>query len=150
VGRINPNMLSIYLKMKSLTHMLKSIYLNEKTLDLYAYKHIVEHIAFPPLVHTSSVGSKMSWPLRDRAAREMLPMTRQQWMWAAVRWCSGRFWAVDGGAGSAGSSSRGFEWCRRRSRLRVRQALPLVHPSRTHLGRASRLSRAASAWAASA
>jgi hypothetical protein len=30
--------------------------------------------------HTSSVGAKMGWASRDRAAREILPMTRQRWM----------------------------------------------------------------------
>jgi hypothetical protein len=77
-----------------------------------------------------------------QAAHEMLPMTRQRWMRAAVRWCSGGLGAVGGRQGSAGSSSRESASCRRCSRLRVRRALPLArrwgHPAQQWLASQSK------------
>lgn len=98
--------------------------------------------------HTSAEGSRMGWDSRHRAALEMLPITRQRWMRAALRWCSGRLGVagVFGGEGSLSGVPPSWRRCRR---AQVRRAPPLALVSRTRAGSSSRCSRAASAFAES-
>jgi hypothetical protein len=53
---------------------------------------------------------------RHRAAREMLPITKQRCMREAVRWCSGRL-RVNDEVGAAGAASGVSVSCKRSGKL---------------------------------